>query len=790
MASKWLRVLALGLCAVASIPQRARGQGLIVDRRPHVPVMRSYEVREVALDARLRDQVAEVQVTQTFYNPGSFPLEAEYLFPIPDDGAVQNFVFLVDGREVPGRLLPKDEARRIYEDIVRHKRDPALLEYMGRGVFRTSVFPIPPGAERKVTLRYTQLCRRDRDVVEFSYPFGTQKFTSKPIERLALRIDLASKDAIKSIYSPSHEPEIRRSGDYEASIRLTQHHVVPTADFRLLYTLESGALGATVLSYRPNDSDDGYFLLLASPEVKAADTKPVPKSVIFVLDRSGSMTGKKIEQAKGALKFVLDNLRDDDTFNIIVYDDRVETFKPELQRYTSETRAQAARFVENIHPGGSTDINGALTTAMAMLHDDDRPQYVLFLTDGLPTAGVTGESAIAENARKANKTHARLFAFGVGYDVNARLIDRLTGGNSGTSEYVKPDEDIEVRVSRFYAKFTSPVLAGITIDMPDSDLNRTYPRDIPDLFAGTQLVWVGRYHRSGRTAVRINGKVGSERRTLEFSADLAESGRGRTYDFVEKLWAVRRVGFLIDQIDLHGESRELTEELVSLSTKYGILTPYTSFLADENVPIHSASLNYERARDSLRELETLSGAGGTAQRAQKGAYLNAPNAAQSNAPALAYTPAPPASAGGGYASTPHRASRSFEARGLGRERQPGQAPVQQGMGGMGAMGPMTKPAAPNVVAFKDAQGNDQVAATVRTQGKKTFYRRGDHWVDAEVKPADEAKAVVIEQFSDDYFKLARAQDAESNQYLTFEEPVTVNLEGKIYRIEPPKNSSR
>src|SRR5690348_16290564 len=177
-------------CAVAlvlaGVQREVRAQGFIIDRRPNFPVMRSFEVKEVTLDARVRDQVAEVQVSQTFHNPGSFPLEAEYFFPLPEDGAVQNFVLLVDGRELPGRLLPKDEARRIYEDIVRTRRDPALLEYMGRGLFKTSVFPIPPGADRKVTMRYTKVLRRDRDVVELEYPFATQKFTAKPIQRLEL----------------------------------------------------------------------------------------------------------------------------------------------------------------------------------------------------------------------------------------------------------------------------------------------------------------------------------------------------------------------------------------------------------------------------------------------------------------------------------------------------------------------------------------------------------------------------------------------------------------------------
>ena len=311
-----------GCFARASLDGGSAAQGFIVDRRPAVPVGRSYEIREVSIDARVRDQLAEVQVAQTFHNPGSIQIESEFLFPLPEDGAVQNFVLLVDGRELPGRLMNKDEARRIYEEIVRTKRDPALLEYMGRGLYRTSVFPIPPGADRKLTMRYTQLCRRDRDVIEFSYPLGTQKFTAKPVQRLTVNILLQSKNAIKSVYCPSDDARIDRVGDHEARISMERRDVVPSNDFRLVYSLSDGALGAAVISYRPSSGDDGYFLLLASPEVKAADARPQPKTVIFVLDRSGSMAGKKIEQARKALKSVLNNLRDDDLFNIIVYDDR------------------------------------------------------------------------------------------------------------------------------------------------------------------------------------------------------------------------------------------------------------------------------------------------------------------------------------------------------------------------------------------------------------------------------------------------------------------------------------
>ena len=783
--------LALGLL-VALVPGgSARGQGFVVDRHrwpTPVPVNRAYEIREVSIDARVRDQVAEVQVSQTFHNPGSTQIEAEYLFPLPDDAGVQNLVLMVDGHELPGRLLPKDEARRIYEEIVRTKRDPALLEYMGRGLFRTSVFPIPPGAERKVTLRYTQLCRRDRDVVEFVYPLGTQKHSSKPIQKLALNLRIEGRDPIKSVYSPSYDVAISRPGEREVKATLERRDFLPTTDFRLVYTVAEGALGATVLSYRPSSSEDGYFLLLASPEVKQLDVKPLPKTVIFVIDRSGSMAGKKLDQAKNALQFVLNNLRDDDTFNIVAYDDRVETFKPELHRYSSAARGEAERFVANIREGGSTNIDGALKSALAMISDDSRPNYVLFLTDGLPTASETNELKIAENARGANKYHARVFSFGVGFDVNARLLDRLSGGNGGTSEYVRPDEDIESHVGAFYSKMTRPAFAGIGIELAGTDVNRTYPRDVPDLFEGGQLVWVGRYRQSGRSTVRLSGKVGGERRSFEFPAELAGSGSGPGHDFVEKLWAVRRVGFIIDQIDLNGPNKELTDELVALSTKYGLLTPYTSFLADERVNLHASAENRLRTTENLSELSVVQGEAGTSQRNAKQLYNKAERAEDAK---FAYTP--PASPAG----QPGMAGMGGGMRGRGKQGQaylPGATPSASkpaaGASSLGRTPIVVGTQAGGIGNFTSSLGIPgqarSAADNVRNVGTKTFYRKADRWVDSEVKPEEDAKAIVLEQFSDDFFKLARDQAAEQNQYLTFEEPVTVALAGRVYRIEPPK----
>jgi Ca-activated chloride channel family protein len=682
---------------------------------------------------------------------------------------------------------------------------------MGRGLYRTSVFPIPPGADRKVTMRYTQLCKRDRDVVEFAYPLSTQKFTAKPIQRLIVQLSIRNKEAIKSVYCPSDDATIRRLGDHEVEVRLDRYDIVPSNDFRLITTLAEGAFSASLVSYRPTESEDGYFLVLASPEVKPADTRPRPKTVIFVLDRSGSMAGKKIEQARRALKSMLNNLREEDLFNIVVYDDRVESFRPELQRFQSRTREDAERFVDNIREGGSTNIDSALKTALAMLQDSSRPSYVLFLTDGLPTAGEVNEMKIAENCRRANDRRARLFCFGVGYDVNARLLDRLSGGNSGTSEYVKPDEDIETHVGRFYSKMTSPVLTDLRLDLAGIDINRTYPRDLPDLFDGGQIIVAGRYRQSGSTTIRITGKVGDERRQFEFPADLARPYQGSSHDFVERLWAVRRVGDLIDQIDMNGQNRELVDELVSLSMKYGLLTPYTSFLADERVPLHAMRENARRTHLSLEALHEVSGQAGVAQRGFKQEYMNA-----ARAPALAQggnSPNQP-QAGQPQGGQPQAGGLAAFQQGQGHQGQghqgQGQAGPRGGMmgGGMGGMGggqfqTYERKAGRSAVAkslkgvnvlVREAEKTEDGAsaqARVRQIGTKTFYFKNGRWVDSSVKPEEDAKAVKVVQFSDDYFRIARTQKAEYNQYLSQSEPVTVKLEGTVYHVDPaPQEPTR
>jgi Ca-activated chloride channel family protein len=734
-----------------------------------VPPPAQYKIAELRVDARLADQVAQVQVSQTFENTGSRVLEASFVFPLPHDGAIEEMTLMVDGKEYPAKLLDAKEARRLYEEIVRKNQDPALLEWMGTGLFKTSVFPVPPGAKRTVSLRYSQLCRKQQGLTDFLFPLSTAKYTSEPVGEVTIRVTIGSAEEIKNVYSPTHEVKIKRPDDRHATITYNAAKTVPSSDFRLFFDTGTGPLSAKVVSYRPEKDEDGYFLLLASPKIKAKGDKQVEKTVMFVVDRSGSMSGKKMEQARGAARFVLNNLREGDLFNIVAYDSRIEAFRPELERFNDETRKAALGFIEGIHAGGATNIDGALSTALAQLQDLKRPNYVLFLTDGLPTTGETNEMKIVENATKGNKVRARIFSFGVGYDVNSRLLEKLSRENFGQTDYVRPDEDIEASVSRLYNRIESPVMTDVQLAFEFDEakteagppVSRIYPPGSFDLFAGEQLVVVGRYRKSGAARVVVKGSVAGKTQKVEFPAEFTEHSKDETHAFIEKLWAIRRVGEILDELDLKGKNDELIEELVKLSTRHGILTPYTSFMADENTDLRDVAGNVRRADGRLEALSQVAGREGVSQRAMRG-NLQRARVAEADAGF-----APAAEAADAFGAMP----------------APGGPPAQFGFRGPGRGG-ATGGAAPMADVAKSAEELKGAGQSVRQIANRTFYRRGEQWVDSRVTEAQEKNARRVKQFSDEYFALARDHGRTIAQYLVFDEPVLLNLGDEAYLIEP------
>ncbi|MBQ9127722.1 MAG: VWA domain-containing protein, partial [Thermoguttaceae bacterium] len=616
------------------------------------PRVASIRLEQLSVDADIENSVAQVVVSQTFNNTGSSTYEASFLFPLPYDGAVDSLTFFVEGQEFAGQLLDAAEARKRYEAIVRQNRDPALLEWIGTGLYQTNVFPIPPGQARTVELRYTQLLRQQDGLTEFSFPTKCARQNVAP-GKTSFSVRITGETEIKNVYSPTFDLNVERVAPNVVKTTCVLENQTPTRDFRLFFDQNADQLSAKLQSYRPNPNEDGYFLLLASPKIVSEQTTRPTKTIVFALDISGSMSGEKIEQSRESLKFVLSRLNDGDKFNVVLFGTDVRSFSEKLRVVDAASRTEALAFVDAVRSRGSTNIEDALNVSFAQLAQDDsaNPKYLFFFSDGEPTTGETNEMKLAQIAREKNDG-ARFFSFGLGYDVNSRLLDRFVRDGRGQGEYVKPDENIEERVAALYNRVGVPVFTGVEFQFKSKEnaaaqyfTNQVYPDGKIDVYAGDQLVLVGRYATSGPIEIQAKGLVDGKEVAFSFEGTLANESVDSTYAFVERLWATRRVGEIVDRLDLDGPNDELMNELLELSKKHGIMTPYTAFLADDSVALDATSENALRAAGNFKTLASqTSNRSGFAQRSLKQSFRGAANLAAESAVAdeMAMAAAPPA----------------------------------------------------------------------------------------------------------------------------------------------------
>lgn len=585
--------------------------GIIIPEFPFPNLAIKYHRVEVEIE----DQAAHTEIDQVFLNRQPRDIEGTYIFPLPREASFSAFSMHVDGEPLSAEILEADEAREIYEEIVRQRIDPALLEYVGQGAYRARIFPIPAEGEKRVQLAYDELLTMDADIVRYLYPLNTEKFSSEPLEDVSVTVTIRSSTPIKAIYSPSHEIIIERNGENEAKVVYADEGMIPDKDFVLYYTVAREEVGVSLLTFWPEEESKGYYMLLAAPQVEPEEEQVIPKRMIFALDRSGSMAGEKMDQAREALRFAVRSLDEGDEVNIVDYGTSVEQYADAAVGVTAESRSSLLSYIDGLEASGGTNIHGALLTSLGMLKGDDRAEMVVFLTDGKPTVGERDVEKILVDVESANEVDSRLFVFGVGNEVNTHLLDRLSGLNGGASTYVKPGEDIEVAVSAFYAKVSNPVLEDLELELVGGKRSDYYPPELPDLFRGSQIVQLGRLEGENRLTVRLSGQVQGRSELFEREVELGDTGP----EFLPRLWATRKVGFLLDQIRLHGEEAELVDEIVALSKRYGIITPYTSFLiVEDELPVPTLA---------DEEFKADSGAGAVAASEAVRGYAEADNTA-------------------------------------------------------------------------------------------------------------------------------------------------------------------
>jgi Ca-activated chloride channel family protein len=543
------------------------------------------------------DQVSVTNVEQTFRNHTDRQLEATYLFPVPKGASVNRFTMWVNGTETKGELVEANKARDIYTAIVRRTQDPGLLEYLGNNLLRLRVFPIPPRGDQKVSLRFTAVASKEGKLVEYVYPLKTDGKATRTLEAFAITATIKSEHNVTNVYSPTHAISLKRSSDKEVTVHFDQNQALLDKDFQLFYATGETDIGLTALTHRPLSGDNGYFTLLITPRVEMSRAYEVPRDMVLVLDTSGSMRGVKMEQARKALKYCLDNLGPKDRFGLINFATTVNRYEDRLLEASGEQVAKAKKWVKNLDATGGTAINDALASALELRSSEEgRTFTVVFFTDGQPTIGETDVVKIVKNTTVRNTANTRIFTFGVGDDVNATMLDQLAEKTRALSTYVRPSEDIKNKVSGLYGKISHPVLTNLKLSTTaDVKLSEVYPPELPDLFHGSQLVVLGRYSGKGPSAIKLSGMVGKESKEFVYELTLPEK-TGEARDFVERLWARRKVGFLLDAIRANGEKKELVDEVVALAKKYGITTPYTSYLVvpDGPMPVVARRAGAER----------------------------------------------------------------------------------------------------------------------------------------------------------------------------------------------------
>lgn len=549
------------------------------------PPVRNLQLAEHLIETEIASGVARSVVTLAFANPHGTDLEGTFLFPLPRGAVVRDFEMMMGGKMVRGEVLEKDKARAIYTGIVQRAKDPALLEFVGDRVFRARVFPVPARGEARIRLSYAEVLRKDATTFELRHPFRSARTTRLPVGRASVQVKISSDAGkVMTVYSPSHQVKVVKEGDREATVTYEAKGDPGDRDFVLVHGLSSkGGLGATFLTHAEKPGE-GAFLLMLAPSMEQRVARQ-PKDVLFVVDTSGSMRGRKIEQTKEALRYCVNGLGPDDRFNVVSFSTEVRALRNGLIASGEEERKEALAFVDGLEARGGTNIHEALLTAFGQGREGKRPLMIIFLTDGTPTVGETRRDAILAAVQKANQERIRLFVFGVGDQLNVELLDLLAENNRGARDYVAENEDIEVRISSLFTKVSEPVMTGLKLAIEGIETEAVHPRELTDLFRGEQLLVAGRYRGEGAAVVRLTGQINGEEKSFVFEPQLTAAADNEKTDYVPALWAARRVGFLMDQIRLNGRSDELEKEVVRLGKSYGVLTPYTSYLVVEDEPV-------------------------------------------------------------------------------------------------------------------------------------------------------------------------------------------------------------
>lgn len=553
------------------------------------PIAPVAQLDRLTVDATVSGAAVTTRYTLHLSNPQGGIAEGHIVVPLPPDSAVTDLALADGSQTLEGKLLDAEEAQRLYDEIVGRRIDPALLRSLGDNLYEVRAFPVPAGEQRQVRFTVITPLSSVADQVELQIPWS--RMSPRPATALVqVAIDVPWE--VRGVVAPGFAVETVRGGAGQITVSWESGAGwLAASDFHLYITGGEDLLATRLLSYRL-PSQTGYFALLFAPVVET-ETQ-VARDVILVLDTSGSMEGAKLEQAKAAATGILGRLSADDRFGIVAFASQVRLFDPGLRPATD--RAAGTAFVDGLTAGGGTNISGALESAFG-LGTGERPATIVFLTDGLPTVGIEDPDAMQQQLEQIASPRTQLFAFGVGYDVNTLLLDSLATRFVGSSHYVTPDEAIDVEVQRLYARIAAPVLTDVTVTIAGGETSALAPAVLRGIFAGELTLLSGQYAGSGDANVTVTGNAAAG--PVEFSYPITFPAVNADDPTVAQLWAQRRIADLLTEARIEGPRDSLIQEIVAIATQFGIVTPYTAYLAEEPDLVFAPTAGEDAVADNI-----------------------------------------------------------------------------------------------------------------------------------------------------------------------------------------------
>ena len=577
------------------------GSGAMLAKLPKEEKEIPLPLKHTDVKGQICGYIATVEVTQQFHNPYSEKIEAVYVFPLPQNAAVNEFIMIIGDRKIRGIIRERQEAEQIYEQARSQGYTASLLTQERPNIFTQKVANIEPSKEIDVNIKYFNTLAYVDGWYEFVFPmvvgprYNPPGYTDgvgavahgrtgisgqktevqylKPNERsghdITLAVDIDAGVAIEELECPSHVITNNTASAEKRTVKLSSLDSIPNKDFVLKYKVAGKKIKSALVTHR--DERGGFFSLMLYPPENLEAIKRAPMEMIFVLDCSGSMSGKPIEKAKDAITRALKQLQPNDTFQIIRFSNNASQLGPKPIPATAENINRGLKYVEELQGSGGTQMIEGIKAALDFEHDSERFRLVSFMTDGY----IGNEVEILE-AIHQRLGASRIFSFGVGSSVNRYLLDRMAILGKGAVAYIGLDESAGEIVDSFYERISHPALTDVTIDWGNMEVTDVYPNTVPDLFVGRPVIITGRFKGDRDTRIRVAGRVGSD--DQEFNIPVELNDAAATHKGIACVWARKQIETLANRAT-YDSSSDLPGQIKTVALEYGLMSSYTAFIA-------------------------------------------------------------------------------------------------------------------------------------------------------------------------------------------------------------------